>query len=204
MLAITVSAVLVRRFDVGSESPFEGQSPPTELALMCPWRNPEEDMAKFFPQATSHRMETLILSGLRLELERRFGRKLAPDENSLNLHRVLAGQESVGAVLTRRVKGQYGAIEIVLALAPDRSVRGIRLQRLREPAPIASPLQDEAWLAAFQGKTAETGWTSGWDLPQAPGEAAISSAAVIEGVRSLLTMISTFEKGSVAPSRPPH
>src|SRR5437870_13286554 len=112
-----------------------------ELAPMCPWRQPETDLRAFFPGATRHETEIRILSGERLELARRLGRMPAPEEHSLYLHRVYDAQRRLGTVLTRRVKGEYGAIEIVLAANPDGRVRGVRYQRLREPERIASALQ---------------------------------------------------------------
>src|SRR5215471_6453841 len=130
---------------------------PPEAAPLCPWREPETDLKLFFPQATRYEIETRILSGMRLELERRLGRFPTGDENSLRLYRVYQDEIPVGTVLTRRVKGEHGAIELVLATR-NQNVCGIRLQRLREPEPIVNSLQDSQWQGAFIGKKTEDLW----------------------------------------------
>ena len=84
-----------------------------ESAPLCPWREPEADMRRYFPEATRFVTETRILSGLRVELARDIGRIPTPEENALNLHRVFAGSNELGCVVTRRVKGQHGAIELI-------------------------------------------------------------------------------------------
>lgn len=104
----------------------------------------------------------------------------------------------IGTVITRRVKGEYGVIEIVLAIRVDGRVRGVRLQRLREPKVIADALRSPQWLEAFEGKTFESRWQLGKDVPT---EARSSAQAVIEGVRSLLILLETAEQRR-APAAP--
>jgi hypothetical protein len=164
---------------------------------MCPWRQPEADLRSFFPGATRYATEVRILSGARLELARRLGRMPDPEENSLYVHRVYEVQRPLGAVLTRRVKGEYGAIEIVLAVAPDNRVRGVGVQRLREPPPIARALQSPPWLQSFEGKTAHSAWQMGEDLPTVPREARASARALLDGVRSLLILLHVAEQRPV-------
>ena len=154
-----------------------------EAAPMCPWRQPEADMRAFFPGATGYRTETLILTNHLRELQKRLGRRPTPDENPLYVHRVLQGSQQIGSVLVRRVKGEFGAIEIVLAVK-DGTVAGLRLQRLREPAPIAQAL-NSSWLHSFVGKTVGSSWQ---DAPPVPAAARVSAAAVVEGARSLLIL----------------
>ncbi|MBI5386996.1 MAG: hypothetical protein HZA90_20170, partial [Verrucomicrobia bacterium] len=179
--------------DGGSE-PLFVTTPPPEAAPLCPWRDPDSDLKTFFPNATQHTTETRVLSGQRVELTTALGRPPSPDEHALHLHRVFHEQRVLGTVLTRRVKGEAGAIELVLAVAPDGRVRGLRLQRLREPAEIAASLQRPGWLAAFAGKTAANQWQLGADLPDVPGEARLSAQAIVEGVRSLLLLLNAAER----------
>ena len=172
-----------------------------ETSPMCSWREPDADLRAFFPKATSRRTETLILSGMRLELAKRLGRMPSGEENSLYLHRIYHEQHLLGTVITRRVKGEYGAIEIVLAILADGSVRGVRLQRLREPKVVADALRSPQWLKAFEGKTFESQWQSGTDIPNVPTEARSSAQAVVEGVRSLLVLLETAKRRD-APKAP--
>lgn len=163
-----------------------------ESAPLCPWREPEMDLRTFFPEGVSHITETRVLSGLRVELAKHLGRPPEPEESALTLHRVFAGAEKIGFVLTRRVKGEHGAIELVLALNTKGEVLGVRLQRLREPEAIASQVEQTAWLARFRGRTHDRGWDSD-DVGTLPEEARASAQAIREGVRSLLVLQAATE-----------
>lgn len=185
-----ISGSWVSSRDILRDKPHER----VDVAPMCPWRQPEADLRVFFPDATGHQTDVRILSGARLELTRRLGRPPAPDEHSLYLHRVYHQQQLRGTVVTRRVKGEYGAIEIVLAVGADGRVRGLRLQRLREPEPIASELRSTQWRRAFEGKTARSEWRLGHDIPGVPSAARVSALAIVEGVRSLLILLETAEQ----------
>lgn len=170
------------------ETVFEPPSRTVEPAPPCPWREPEADLQRFFPGATRWRTETRILSGLRVELTGRLGRPPAAEELALQLHRVFHDAREVGTVLTRRVPGQHGGIELVLAVDPGGAVRGLRLQRWREPEPVREAFTQVAWLRAFVGKHAGDACRPGVDLPAVPPAARDSAAAVAEGVRSLLIL----------------
>jgi hypothetical protein len=172
---------------------FEPSSRVVEPAALCPWREPEADLGRFFPGPTGWQAETRILSGQRLELRRLLGRVLDADENSLRVYRVLQGDRDLGAILTRRVKGEHGAIEIVLALDGAGRISGLRLQRHREPEAIAHALQDPVWLSAFSGKNAESDWRLGGAVPEVPNEARLSAERIVEGVRSLLILYGAAE-----------
>jgi hypothetical protein len=184
------------------EIAYPPKSSRVETAPLCPWREPDRDLREFFADSLSeegvrYETETRILSGRRVELAERLGRIPSGEENVLSVHRVLAQQRPVGFVLTRRVKGEYGAIEIVLATHPTGEVRGLRLQRLREPDSIAAMLEQREWLGAFRGKTAASPLQLGGDIPAVPPPAGISAAAIVDGVRTLLILFETSERGGV-------
>jgi hypothetical protein len=162
---------------------------PVAGASLCPWRQPEADMSTFFPHATSHRTESIALSHHLAELRKRLGRWPGPAENPLQIHRIYAGRQLLGSVLARRVKGEYGAIEIVLAVNTQGRVRDLKMQRLREPTPIAGVLRSPQWLHAFEGKTVESDWRLGHSIPDVPAAARPSAEAVVSGVRSLLILL---------------
>lgn len=158
-----------------------------EGAAMCPWREPDSDLAAWFPGATRTETEVLILSGLRPELAARLGRPVTAEENALHLHRVLENGRQRGEVVVRRVKGESGAVELVVALSPDGSVLGIRVQRSREPDAVAVAL-GSSWLGSFRGRTARDPLQPGADLPAVPEAARVTAAAICDGVRSLLIL----------------
>ncbi len=170
---------------------------PPEAAPLCPWREPDSDLTAFFPEATRYEIQTRILSGLRPELTRRLGRTPTGDENALRLYEVYRDKTVLGSILTRRAKGEYGGIEIVIAMDTNQCLRGVRLQRVREPAVISAALQNTNWLKSFVGKRADDQWHMGSDIPEVPSEARVSAQAVVEAVRSLSVLAATA-KGSQA------
>ncbi len=172
-----------------SEIPFEPNTKPPQAAPLCPWREPAGDLKRFFPSATRYEPETRILSGQRLELAARLGRRPTGDENALHIYRSFEEQSPLGAVLIRRVKGAYGAIELVLAVGTNGHVRGLRLQRLREPEPIAAALQNPDWLRSFEGQRSDSSCKLGRDIPDVVPEARASAEAIVDGVRSLLILL---------------
>lgn len=185
-----------------AEQIFEPPSPILEPAPLCPWREPEFDLQRFFPGATRWQTETRILSGQRVELAGRLGRQPYAEELSIQLHRIFHHAEEVGRILTRRVSGEHGSIELVLAVAPDGAVRGLRVQRWREPESVRKVLASPAWQEAFVGKRADDAFRPGEDLPSVPAEARKSAIAIAEGARSLLVLGDCAERASSVAS--PH
>jgi hypothetical protein len=178
------------------ETVVESKPRPPEPAPLCPWREPSLDLQSLFTNATRYEAETRILSGLRPELTQRLGRPPSSEENALHVYRVYEDSTPLGAVLVRRVKGEYGAIELVLATDTEQRVRAWRLQRLREPDAIAAALQDAAWQSSFSGKRASDAWRLGEDIPDVVAQARPSAGAVVEGARSLLILLAASEQAS--------
>ncbi len=205
-LAIVAVAMIAWRFNRASyetAAPFEPTSRAIEPSPLCPWREPDADMRRFFPEANRHTTETSILRGFRVELAKQLRRQPSAEENSLTLHRVFKDAQPLGTVLAQRVKGEHGAIELVLAVTERGEVQDVRLQRLREPAAVADALQDRAWLGKFQERTHDRGWDSD-DLSGIPSEARVSAQAIREGIHSLLILLATSEGLPSASSAKPH
>jgi hypothetical protein len=150
---------------------------------MCPWRDPDADLKQLFPEASRYEVETRILSGFRPELAQRLGRAPSADENALQVHRVFREADFVGNVMTRRVKGMYGAMELVIAADAQCRIARVLLQRIREPQAIADALQSVSWRERFKGKHAGSHWDSQELLAGLPAE------AVVEGVRSGVVLL---------------
>lgn len=172
---------------------FEPPARQIEPAPFCPWREPQQDLETFFRGATQSRSETRVLSSQLLILQKRLGRPPNPEELSLSIQRVLQVDHVMGSIMTRRVKGENGAIEIVVAVNPDQTVHGIRVQRIREPESIARSVQNPIWLGAFEHKDASSRFELGRDIPEVPDAARASAQAIIDGVRSLLILSSIAE-----------
>ena len=118
---------------------------------------------------------------------------------TLTVHRVFQDAHPLGAVLARRVKGEHGAIEMVLAVTDAGTAFDLHLQRLREPEAIAAALTDARWLACFRGRAGRQGWEAD-DVAELPAAARASAAAVREGVRSLLVLLEVSR--AAPPSQP--
>lgn len=196
VVAASTVALAARRAATGPSLPARAvaAAPAVEPAPLCPWREPARDLRQFFPGATGIHEEQRILSHLRVELRHDLGRPLTSEEMLLRPYRVLKGGEPLGTVLVRRVKGEYGAIELVLAVSPEGRVRGLRLQRLREPEAVAAALTAPRWLGAFRGKTADSPLRVGNDLPTVGEAARVSAQAIAGGARSLLILLRAAEQ----------
>ena len=202
LLLLAAAAWQIRESLHSPEILIEARTPTIQPAPLCPWRDPDADLKTLFPSATRYELQTLILSGLRLELAQRLGRAPTGDENALHVYRVYEQQTSLGTVVPQRVKGEFGSIELVLAVGTNGQVRGLRLQRLREPEAISTELQDADWMRLFSGKTADGSWKTGRDIPEVRPEAKVSAAAIVEGVRSLLILLDTADHGSLTHTAP--
>jgi len=156
---------------------------------LCPWREPESDRRHFFPASTDVREETLILSGKRTEVARQLGRSATGEENVLKVYRILNHDQVLGSVVARRVRGESGVIELLLAVGTDGRIVGAKLQRLREPEDVAHVLQSASWLGAFTGKDRTSAWQLGGDIPEVPPAARTSAAAVLDAARTLIILL---------------
>src|SRR5207237_5593847 len=193
--AIAVAAMAWRSARLSSsETPFVGKTKPPEAAPMCPWREPDQDLKILFPGADRYELESRSLSGLRLELAEQLGRPLMPDENLLHIFRVHGTTGIIGAVLTRRVKGTHGAIELVISADVRGRLRGVRIQRIREPEDITGALTNPEWLRSFEGKTAQGNWKIGDDIPSLPENTSDSGAAIVDGIRSSLILLAAGDR----------
>src|SRR4051812_7912314 len=131
MMAVALAAITIgtiRLLTRGDAKPRVTNFTPAEEEPVCPWREPDNDLHSFFPEATSHHLETKALSAMRPQLMRILGRQPTGADHILHVHRVMTGGAPAGAVLLKRVKGEYGAIELVIALSTNNIIRGVRAQ----------------------------------------------------------------------------
>ncbi len=192
-LLIVVVFYVRNVFQSRGETVFEPANKPPPLAPMCPWRNPERDLAKLFPNASRFQLETRILSGLRSEMTARLGRAPAPDENSLPVYRIYGGDQVLGEVVARRLKGTFGAIEIVVAVDRESLLKGVLLQRFREPQASSDALLACDWAGWLGGKGADSSWDCEALVAGLPSAAQDSARAIIEGARTAAVLLSVSE-----------
>jgi Na+-translocating ferredoxin:NAD+ oxidoreductase RnfG subunit len=201
-VAIAVQYVTARRYAADVVSLPERSS--AKPAQMCPWRNPDRDRRILFPQATRHQARTAILTHLFAQLKEQLGRWPTADDNPLYVYDVFDGSKPVGSIAARRVKGQYGALEIVVGVDTQGAVRGVLIQRSRETAEIEAALLKSGWLNTLRGKTAQSDWSLKRQLANVPPVARPSAQAVVEGVRSLLVLINAATQATATSDRKHH
>jgi hypothetical protein len=189
IVAAVVALMLIKAPELPITRTGEG---PTRTPEMLAWREPDADIARFFPGANAHREETRILSAQRLELIRRLGREPTAEEHLPVIHRITRDGKPLGVVMVRRVKGEAGSIEVVIAVDPERRVKGVRLQRQREPKEAAAVLTSAEWLKRFEGKR------PGDTIPDAaPAAAKASAQELVRGVRDALVVLDLAERKGV-------
>ncbi len=124
-IEVKTSYASATAFDLGRQS-------------MVPWRNPAADTRLFFPGATDAdiaRSPRLIsLAPHRRTVLARLGPATKDIPNAIYAYPVARH----GWVVPLRVPGQGGAIELVVAITPELTIRGIRVQRHRETQDVVS------------------------------------------------------------------
>ncbi len=174
---------------LGALGVFTAMAAVSAHAALCVWLNPERDIAAFFRGADGYTTETRRHTREQRRLiERRLGGPLDPDEVEFNFYRVRERGRMVGTVLTHQARGRYGAVQVVVALNKEGAVRGVRVQRDREPV----NLNEAGFLKQFEGKTARDPVQMGKDIKPIAGHER-SSDAVISSVRKLLVVHDVLE-----------
>jgi hypothetical protein len=170
-----------------------------EASGLCPWRNRLADMQKFFPGSDSAVDTNLVVSSQRLAISRQLGRPTTGDENALRVYRIMRNTNCCGTVIARRVRGEYGLIELVIAVdAGSNAIKGAEIQRLREPEPAATALQSKSWLQLFCGLSESSNWQPVANSPLLPPQAKTSAAAITDAARTALVLLATSQRMRVA------
>jgi len=119
------------------------------------------------------------------------------EENVLQIYNIFAEEKLVGKVTVRRVKGTFGAVELVIATDVQTRIAGVLVQRLREPPEIAEVIEGEAWHKRFEGKTASGSWNRDDLLAGLPANTKRCAEAIVEGVHSALILLEASAHASV-------
>ncbi len=162
-------------------------------ASLCVWRSPDRDIAEMYEADGYKTVFEDVTDQLALRIERRLGLELDPDETQFKFFPVFRGEEQVGTVMSHVGKGQFGAIEVVVALVETDSVatiKAVRIQRDREKAKQA--LRSERFLGQFRGRIGSDLFVIGEDLVTAVEGAEIASQAVATAVRKLVVVYEEF------------
>jgi hypothetical protein len=176
------------------------------LGSLCVWRQPDTDISDIFGSGGSYKTVFAdINEAQRQRIEKRLGFALDADETQFKFFPVFKGKKRVGTVMTHAGKGQFGAIEVVVAVVPSDSgtvVKEVRIQRDREKAKAA--LRSSEFLGQFKGMRANdrfrmTNGESG--LRPAARGAEKASQAVATAVRKLLVVHDEMDVGLPGKSK---
>jgi hypothetical protein len=165
-------------------------------ASLCVWRQPDADIAAVFGSGTYKTVFVDVSAAMADTLEQRLGYPLDPDETQFKFFPVYRSGRRVGTVMTHAGKGQYGAIEVVVAVVESDSgtvVKSARIQRDREKAKAA--LRGAAFLGQFRGMRAADDFTLGSRVRTAATGAERASQAVAAAVRKLLIVFEEMDLG---------
>ena len=194
------AAAYLSRGDATADVPRAPVVAAAEIPGVCPWRDPEGDLRRYFPGAGDWRPERRSLAARWRSLRDRLGRTPSPEDAVLDRCLVFdAHHGPAGRVLLRRVRGEDGAIELVVAVNEAGRVLGTRLQRDRETPAAAKVLHSPEWLGQFEQRTARDCPAAAVALRSVPAAAQPSARAVAEGLRTLLIL--DDEAGAAAPAR---
>ena len=159
----------------------------TAAASLCVWRQPDEDISAIFGSGSYKTVFVDIGDSVRPRVEQRLGFSLDADETQFKYFPVYKGEKRVGTVMTHVGKGQFGAIEVVVAVIEGDSgpvIKAVRIQRDREKAKAA--LRSKEFLGQFKGMGLNDAFKIGDDLNTATEGAEKASQAVATAARKLL------------------
>jgi len=132
------------------------------LALMaavgCDLNDPDKDVKRLFPESTGYvtHYKSIQKSGGKAMLgriENRLGDKFAGLFETIDVpytvYEILKGKERIGWIHGVNQKGQYGGIQVFLALDNKHVIKDIYFQRLTSKH--ASKLKDKKFISRFSG-----------------------------------------------------
>ncbi len=151
---------------------FIAAMPINALADVCVWRDPERTMSKLFPEAQDYSTITIKLTSEHIAaIEKRLGSTLDESErHEFNFYELKSKQDgklvSLGYAIALGGKGEYGVIEVVIGIDPNRKIRAAYIQRSSER--MKKEIESPSFLTQFKGKSAVDPFEFGKDLKNAP------------------------------------
>jgi len=157
------------------------------LASLCVWRNPDSDIQEFFGGG-NYRTVVVNVGSHKAAIEAAIGTSLDSDETQLKFWPVIQNGHRVGTVASHLGKGDYGAIEVLVAIVdpPDgpAKIKAVKIQRDRER--YREQLRSSTFLGQFKGKQAASALTVGVDINPAHSGAVKASQVVALSCKKLL------------------
>ena len=127
-------------------------------AVGCDLNDPDRDVARFFPNSTGYKTIYFSISQkggqtLLNEIEKRLGDKFHGIYETVDvpytLYEIYRGKEKIGYIHGVNQKGQYGGIQVFLALDLDGNIKAFYFQKLTSQ--YAKKLRDAKFAEQFVG-----------------------------------------------------
>jgi len=157
------------------------------LASLCVWRNPDSDIQEFFGGG-NYRSLSVNVGSHKSAIEAAIGTSLDSDETQFKFWPVIQNGQRVGTVASHLGKGDYGAIEVIVAIVDPANgpakVKAVKIQRDRER--YREQLRSSTFLDQFKGKQATSALKVGADVVAAHPQAVTASQVVALSCKKLL------------------
>ena len=156
---------------------------PLAHACSCVWERPAQDMA-LFPKATSYSSQQIQYTPVQTQqILARYGAALSTDDDGILYYHVMSGARIVGSVLCLKARGQYGMVNVAVAISGKYTILRVIVQRHREPV----DLTNRAFLRQFDGKSAKDRLTVNEDITPIKGYVK-SSQTVVQLVKKVMVI----------------
>jgi len=161
------------------------------ITSLCVWRFPDRDIKEIYDADSYETIFYDVSEKDQAIIEEILGYPLDVDETQFKFFTVFNGSDTVGTVATHLGKGQYGAIEVVVAMFYDNDpnkikIKEVRIQRDREKDRVN--LRGDAFLGQFKGKGIDDPLTVPDDITPASEHSEKSSKAIAFAVRKLVVV----------------
>ncbi len=151
----------------------------------------QSSFKNIFSAAHTIEQKEIRLSG---QEQARIAEKLAEPffQEALMVYAVRGPERIDGFGLLVDVSGKHGPIAVLVALTPDRRIKGIRILKNREMR--GSWIKNKRFLRQFVGKSLDDPIKLNRDIDAVSG-ATVSSAAVAKAARHALTILGELQLG---------
>jgi hypothetical protein len=173
-------------------------SAPAFAAVGCDLNDPDRDVQRFFPQSTGYRTDyyTVKKAGgekMLARIETRLGDKFKglfeTIEVPYTVYTVLKNKETIGYIHGVNQKGEYGGIQVFLALDPKGTILALYFQKLT--AQYGGKFRDKSFGAQFRGLKLDD-FSGKLAVANPVPEADRDYRAILRGVKKNLILMDEF------------
>ncbi|MDD2804249.1 MAG: hypothetical protein PHV33_01740 [Elusimicrobiales bacterium] len=175
-------------------------------AVGCDLNDPDRDVARLFPGSTGYKTRYLSIKGeggqpLLERVEKRLGDRFKGLYETMDvpytLYDIYRGKEIIGRIHGVNQKGEYGGIQVFLALENTGAIKAFYIQKLTSRA--AKDLRSQKFGAQFEGLALKDfeGYQPGKPASpplrlEAPAKAGKDFQAVLRAVKKNLILMDEF------------